>query len=418
MIGWAAETLLATGLLFALVLLIRAPVARVCGAQWAYALWLLPLSRLAMPPLAWFGADPLLPDIAVRGGAPQAGAPLLIVTAPETVPWLPLLLGFWAAGVGVFILWQWFAYRSFLLRIRADYRPSYPALFEGVPIAESRAISGPVAVGFTTPRIIVPFDFLSRYSSAEQALALRHEWIHHRRGDLWWNLLALAMLAAHWFNPIAWIAFRAFRADQEQACDAAVIASAPACSRRAYGQALVKSASRSGLLVACPLNNASQLKGRLKMMGTHRSSRLRSIAGGLVIAGTFATGLCLSAPTLAQEAKSEPVRERKIMIREFGKGGEMTEITPELRERLSRCPEAQRLESDVRSQQDGDKIRTRVVVCSPDGASSPATREKLAAALDRARVEIGEIKDISPERRAQILDALRREMDQIRSPGK
>ena len=36
------------------------------------------------------------------------------------------------------------------------------------------------------------------------------------------------MLALNWFNPVAWLAFRAFRADQELACDAAVAAAGSA----------------------------------------------------------------------------------------------------------------------------------------------------------------------------------------------
>ena len=37
-------------------------------------------------------------------------------------------------------------------------------------------------------------------------------------------IVALLVLALNWFNPVAWVAFRAFRADQELACDAAVAA--------------------------------------------------------------------------------------------------------------------------------------------------------------------------------------------------
>jgi hypothetical protein len=43
---------------------------------------------------------------------------------------------------------------------------------------------------------VLPYDFLSRYAPAEQELALQHESIHHRRGDLWWNLVALGLARA------------------------------------------------------------------------------------------------------------------------------------------------------------------------------------------------------------------------------
>ena len=49
---WLADTLIVTGLLILAVLLLRRPVARLFGAQTAYALWLLPLLRLILPPLS------------------------------------------------------------------------------------------------------------------------------------------------------------------------------------------------------------------------------------------------------------------------------------------------------------------------------------------------------------------------------
>jgi hypothetical protein len=259
---------------------------------------------------------------------------------------------------------------------------------------------------------------LGRYAPAEQELALEHEWVHHRRGDLWWNLVALGLLAVNWFNPVAWLAFRAFRADQELACDAAVLAATPEYFRHAYGLALVKSASRPGLLAACPLNSSDQLKRRLKMLKHHSQSPLRSLAGGLLVAGTFGTALCLSAPTLAQEAKSEPVKERRIFVREIGKDGKR-ELPAEIRELAAKCPEAQRLESDVRSAEPGGEQRTRIVVCSKDGkAAGPETREKLLAALERARSDMEKSDDLRPDQRARVVESLRREIERVRSEGK
>ncbi len=186
-----------------------------------------------MPPLQLIS-----PDLA------EALPPATVLFVPDADPaslpgaalsstWPTLLLAGWAGGAALFLLWQALAYLSFAVRIEATLRPTYPAAFEGLPLAESRGVDGPVAIGLLRPRIVLPYDFLSRYTSQEQALALHHEWIHHRRGDLWWNLVALALLALHWFNPVAWIAFRAFRADQELACDAAVLAGAPAELRHA-----------------------------------------------------------------------------------------------------------------------------------------------------------------------------------------
>ncbi len=49
--AWLADTMIWTGVLIALVLVLRRPVSRVFGAQAAYALWLLPFLRLILPPI-------------------------------------------------------------------------------------------------------------------------------------------------------------------------------------------------------------------------------------------------------------------------------------------------------------------------------------------------------------------------------
>ncbi|MEV9221237.1 M56 family metallopeptidase, partial [Klebsiella pneumoniae] len=58
MIGWLIEGLIASTVLMVAVLALRAPVRKAFGADIAYALWLLPVLRLLLPPLpsAWHAA--------------------------------------------------------------------------------------------------------------------------------------------------------------------------------------------------------------------------------------------------------------------------------------------------------------------------------------------------------------------------
>src|SRR3546814_1946480 len=85
------------------------------------------------------------------------------------------------------------------------------------------AVDGPAAFGLWRRCFAVPHDFFARYVAEERVLAIDHELAHHRHGDLWANAAALVLLAAQWFNPFAWRAIRAFRFDQEAACDARVL---------------------------------------------------------------------------------------------------------------------------------------------------------------------------------------------------
>ena len=304
MIAWLIETLVAVTLLMAIVLLLRGPVARTFGAGWAYALWAVPVLRLVLPPLPQLAPDVYLPPaVLFIPTAAEMAAPLPAEAGPGQ--WVPFMLAMWAGGAVIFLILQWLGYRAFLGRIRDSSRPARPPLFGGIRTWISDSVDGPLALGVIERRIVLPGDFSRRYNPVERRLALEHELVHHKRGDIWWNLVATFVLAVFWFNPVAWLAFRAFRSDQELACDAAVARTASLDERCDYARALVKSASRPGLIAACALNPAGELKRRLRMMRNHRSSRLRS-AGGIVALAAFAmAGFAIGSagqPTAGQAA--------------------------------------------------------------------------------------------------------------------
>ena len=414
--SWLLETLFAVSLLMLLVLLVRDPVARLFGAPWAYALWLLPAVRLVLPPLDFLmGEMPsiLPPTIALIPAGGEAAAPL--PPSGGVGQWVPLMLATWAGGAAVFMLRQWLDYRSFVRQVQSAALPAVPSSFAGIPVLESGAVDGPVAIGLTDRRIVVPADFLQRYSEGERILALQHEAVHHRRGDIWWNCLALVVLALNWFNPLAYIAFRAFRMDQELSCDALVAARRDPADRHDYARALIKSASRPGLIAACPLNHAHQLKRRLKMMKSHRASRIRSIGGAAALATLTVAGLGLSAPGFAQETQANTAGPKTI-VKMVGKDGKEVTLDAEGFARFtSNCPDAQKLKSDIDSAR-SSKGEVRLVVCNKDGkAPSAEARERLAKALEEARDGQGPFSSLAPEQRERVLASLQRELARMRA---
>ncbi|QAY78519.1 M56 family metallopeptidase [Sphingosinicella sp. BN140058] len=286
MIGWLVETLITVTILMLLVLAVRGPVARTFGAGWAYALWIVPAVRLVLPALPALTPNIALPAAAFIPAAVGSTAPSPAHPGPGQ--WVPFMLAMWAGGAVIFLVLQWLAYRDFVQRLGKTARPARPPSYGGILTLASQAVDGPLAMGLIARRIVVPTDFLRRYSDGERRLALEHELTHHRRGDIWWNMVATLVLALTWFNPIAWVAFRAFRTDQELSCDAAVAAKASADERWDYARALVKSACRPGLIAACSLNGSDALKRRLRMLGGHRASLGRSL-GGMLALGLFTT---------------------------------------------------------------------------------------------------------------------------------
>ena len=296
MTGWLIETLAATSLLMAVVLLIRGRVAALFGARIAYLLWLLPALRMILPPLPEsFGPPPLaqipvLVDLSAFAARADA-APLAAAPVEAGFPWMTALLALWLAGAIVHLGFHLLAYRRFVRNALGE-RIDLPELdARGIEVCASKAVEGPFATGIFTPTIVLPHDYRTRYSAEELRLAMRHETVHHDRGDLSINLFALGMLSLHWFNPIAHRAWRAFRADQELACDAAVLEGASTDERHSYGLALVKSACTRTPVAACALTPRDQLKTRLRMMKAGERRTAGSVLAVLLVAG----GLTLTA---------------------------------------------------------------------------------------------------------------------------
>lgn len=311
MIAWVVETFVATTLLMLLVLAIRKPVSRHFGPNIAYALWALPVLRLALPPLpeswrataetpvaaaseviTYYVVEPM--TVPHAAAAATGAASLPVQAAP--IDWLPVVLAIWAAGALAFLGYHLIAHGRFCANLLRRAKVQRTVAEGRVHVIETDAATGPLAFGIWRKYVAFPRDFSERYDPLERNLALAHELGHHLRGDLIANWIALVVLALHWFNPVAWRAFRAFRADQEMACDALVLSGRAPALRHAYGRAIVKSAHGGAVSAACHLHTINELKGRLRMLSKHdRKSRSRITAGVAGAAALTLAGLALTA---------------------------------------------------------------------------------------------------------------------------
>lgn len=207
-------------LLSVAVVVLRAarPLLRRLGAGLTYAAWSLVPVLMATAALPRPSVEPV--RIALPAASTPAAAGLASGAVPlhhSTTPWLALWLAGTLAVLGVQIWRQWRLVR----------------LGECLP-----AGSSPALVGLVRPRIALPADFEDRFRTEERELILAHEAVHRERLDNLWNLLASLVVALHWWNPLVWWGARRMQADQELACDAAVLASRPE-SRVTYAQALM-----------------------------------------------------------------------------------------------------------------------------------------------------------------------------------
>jgi bla regulator protein blaR1 len=321
MTEWLFDTLVATSALLLLVLLVRGTVARSFGPSVAYWLWLLPAARLFMPSLtkevaapAALAASPvsdIVRDAALA--APQATSvePAVI---EASINWTGFGLTCWLGGAALLFIVQMIRYVSLRDELLGDANEI--DRIGDIRVVESDRIGGPLAFGLFSRYIAVPDHFTRTFSDEERDLALAHELSHHRSGDLYANLVAFIFLCLNWFNPLAWMAWNAFRFDQEAACDARVLAGADVDTRQNYGRALARAASSDRmptLAMAMANNSARSIIERLRRLMMKDTSKKRLFAGRAAIFAAAAIALPLTATVVPVFAEEKAPEETKVV---------------------------------------------------------------------------------------------------------
>ena len=310
MIPWLVDTLVATGVLMTVVLLLRRPVARAFGPGVAYALWALPLIRLILPPLT------LPASFAPKVQLPDAMHEVLVIAAPRVATrsaaqaegWTlaDWSIAVWLCGAAALLIWRAWSYAAMRRRLLEHARPMGEA--DKIRIVETRAVSAPVAFGVFDKVVALPWGFMASPDRRLRNFALEHEFEHHAGRDLAANLVFQPLLALHWFNPLGWLAWRAMRRDQEAACDARVMAGRGGEAREAYARLIAGYAVGNRLALAapmaCPVLGEKSIVQRLKCLSRPEISSRRRAAGGALLVTTalalpLTATICYAEPDLA-----------------------------------------------------------------------------------------------------------------------
>ena len=293
------------------VRVLQATLIRRLGAAAAYLCWLLvPVAMVAVA-LPHPVVDALAVRIDVAAVTPAwASKPAIERVAGKSVV-VPEIVGAWAVGVALFAGLLVLRQRRFESLVEAPSPDAAPMLPAG---------AGPAVLGVWRRRIVLPQDFAGAFDAEERRLMLLHEGVHLRRADNAWNLLGSTLLVLHWFNPIAWWAWRRLRADQEMSCDAAVLRGEPPRSLAVYTGALLKV---QGVAFAPPLATSwlstHPLVERVRMLQLHRISSARHRAGlrvaalAVVLAGFGGYGLqagAIAPPVVSGDAVMTAVEVR------------------------------------------------------------------------------------------------------------
>jgi beta-lactamase regulating signal transducer with metallopeptidase domain len=326
--GLLIDTLLTTGALIAAVLVVRRPAARLFGPGVAYALWALPLIRMMLPPLVLPASLRPVADVAAAhvAQAPSAvviltnAAPVATAAPAAAISWPLVLLALWLAGAVLFLAARTHSYLAMRRSLLADARPM--GTVGTIRIIESPAVECPVAFGVRDRVVALPLGFLFRTDPAARELAVAHELEHHAARDLAVNIAFQPLLALHWFNPLAWLAWRAMRQDQEAACDARVLAGRGREERHRYGQLIATAATgRPGVnprlslaaAMAGPVLGRKAIVHRLRRIAAAEPSKALHLAGVSALAlAVLALPLTATISYASDDAKGHAPAKREV----------------------------------------------------------------------------------------------------------
>lgn len=196
---------------------------------------------------------------AINPGFTAAFTPELGASANPLQVLLPIAAAFWMLGAAAMLLWALVSWLRLRKRVREAVR-----LEENVYECE---IASPFVLGLFRPRIYLPFSL----ENGERELVLAHERAHITAGDHIIKPLGWLLLAAHWYNPLVWLAYALFCRDIELACDERVVHGLSLSDRADYSQALLDLSRPRGGVRACPLAfGESSVKGRVKSVLSYK----------------------------------------------------------------------------------------------------------------------------------------------------
>lgn len=233
------------------------------------------VQALAQPELT----APALP--AMTAASPAAPAPW---HAGLTV-W-HLLAAVWAVGVAVLAVRAVWGYLRLSRRVALACKTP-DGCYSGP------CVPAPFTLGLLRPRVYLPAGL---NGPARDAVIL-HERTHIRRGDPLTKPLFYAVVCLHWFNPLAWLAFREFERDMEAACDEAAVRGQPRAARTAYCESILRFAMQGrGVPGSLAFGQGSAKTRIVHLLHYRRLGAGAMVVCAVVIAASMTA--CMVRPTL------------------------------------------------------------------------------------------------------------------------
>ncbi len=303
--------------LIGIILVVRAILKDKISARWYYAMWFLLIIKLIIPNLFKtpfnliylfkLAISKLSVDQGVGGSSnfynlsrgnqnltniwPFPDEYALSINGNQTLPLLQILFCIWLI-VLLCILARTFIYNIEVWKTVKASKPIQDEelcviveackeemrIKDRIQIVESKNIQIPALFGLFEPRIILPMNIKSVLSNKELKYVILHEMVHHKRKDIFFNILTSFLQAIHWFNPIIRYGLYRMHEDQELACDFYVLNKIENEEHFYYGNTLIKllkiaRSSMYSFTMTNVVNKNRGIKERINMISKFRAMK-------------------------------------------------------------------------------------------------------------------------------------------------
>jgi beta-lactamase regulating signal transducer with metallopeptidase domain len=243
-----------SSLLIAVIFVLEFALRRKIRAAIRYALWLVVLVKLLLPPSLALPTSPTwwihpaapppvkAPPVSftVSYGeqmAPDFPLPPSPVIPPPRAPamsfaaWTLAASGVVSAGLLAWLLVRWRQINQKVRRARTsetlipvlDEARRLTRLRPGIRLKLTEDSMSPAVCGLFRPVILLPQSLVEKLSAGQLRAVLLHEAIHLRRGDVWVNCAQALLQIVYWWHPLLWLANTRIRRVREEAVDDAVM---------------------------------------------------------------------------------------------------------------------------------------------------------------------------------------------------
>jgi TonB family protein len=180
---------------------------------------------------------------------------------------------------------------------------------DGVSLATSRRIFGPVTMGFSRRLVLLPAKMLSGLGQAEMQTLIAHEFAHIRRNDFLKNAIYELLSLPLSYHPLFWLTRQRIMESREIVCDQMA---AEVGGRNQYARSLLRLAA---LLVEGPpartphaigIFDASLFERRVMKL-TEKETSIRGIRRMAIVAAcaVFGIATCGSALALSMRVNAQ-----------------------------------------------------------------------------------------------------------------